>query len=167
MFSLIQSFFERDGLNKQTIGLLLSANGWLIVFLQLPVTSWLNGRDRVLVVLIGELIIGLGFGLTVFATTKWLFLATILIWTMGEIVQATFKHALVADLAPVDLRARYMGVFSLCFATAMTVGIPISSRVLQAYGPNVLWCSCTVVILVAGSLFGVLRYRLQIETTVC
>lgn len=160
-FSTLPLYMSENNLDRETIGLLLSTNGWLIVFLQLPVTTWLSKRDHLTAIIAGELLIGLGFGLTMLASTWVFFLGTILIWTFGEIVQATFKHALVAELAPVDLRARYMGVFSLCFATAMTIGIPVASRVMEHFGSVVLWSSCVGLALMASILFKVIQIRLR------
>ena len=84
-----------------------------------------------------------------------------MVWTIGEIVQAAFKQSLAADLAPVDLRARYMGVFSLCIATAITIGTPVCTHVLAQYGQIALWSFCGALALLSSGLFGILRYRLN------
>lgn len=72
-------------------------------------------------------------------------------------MQAPFTHAVVTDLAPVELRARYMGVFSMCFALSLMLGAPIGGAVLSRWGPTSLWGGAFAVASVAVLLFGLAR----------
>ena len=138
-FSTLPMHLSKIGYDRDEIGLLLAANGVLIVVLQIPVASVLNRFNRILIILAGEILIAAGFGLTTFAEAWPMMLATIVIWTTGEVMQAAFKQSFVADLAPVSMRGRYMGVFSLCHAVALAAGVPIAGRIYEHYGPRVLW----------------------------
>lgn len=152
-FSTLPIYLSQLGFTREEIGLLLSANGILIVVCQIPVTHFMNRFHRVLVIIVGEIMIALGFGLTTFAETGPLFLTTIIVWTMGEVIQAAFKQSLVADMAPAEMRGRYMGVFSLCHAIGLTVGAPVGGRILDTWGPNVLWPLCFVIVMVAAAVY--------------
>jgi predicted MFS family arabinose efflux permease len=46
-----------------------------------------------------------------------------------------------------------MGVFSMCFASAVTLGSPLGGLVLERYGGNVLWAGCVGATLVAAGMF--------------
>lgn len=163
-FSTLPMHLTALGYSEGQIGLLLSVNGLLIVLLQIPLTHWLHRFDRVLVILTGELLIAAGFGLTSFASAWPLLLATVVIWTIGEVVQAAFKQSMAADLAPPAMRGRYMGVFSLCHAVGLTCGVPLGGLVLERHGALALWGGCFVCATAAAVLYGVIYRRLLQQT---
>ncbi|MEZ6127694.1 MAG: MFS transporter [Planctomycetaceae bacterium] len=158
-FSTLPIHLTQLGFSKQKIGWLLSANGVLIVLLQIPITHLMNRFHRVLVILTGELLIAMGFGLTTFAATWPLLLLTVVIWTVGEVVQAAFKQSMVADLAPSQMRARYMGIFALCHAVGTTGGVPLGGQILDRFGPLVLWPTCFVLASTAAAVYAVIYVR--------
>lgn len=160
-FSTLPIYMSQLGLSREKIGWLLSTNGILIVLFQIPVTHMLNRFQRVLVILFGEILLAIGFGLTTFAETAPMFFLTIVVWTMGEVVQAAFKQSVVADLAPDNMRGRYMGVFSLCHAIGLTVGAPVGGRILDHWGASVLWPICFAIVCVAASVYGIVYFKLK------
>ncbi|MDG1893943.1 MAG: MFS transporter [Fuerstiella sp.] len=160
-FSTLPIHLNQLGYSKRDIGLLLSTNGILIVLCQLPVTHVLNRFERVGVILAGELLLAAGFGLTTFAVTGPMFLVTITVWTMGEVFQAAFKKSLVADLAPAQMRGRYMGVYSLCHAVGLSIGAPLGGRILDRWGSQVLWPTCFAVMIAAAAVYAVVYVKQQ------
>ena len=158
-FSTLPIYLSQLGYTKEMIGWLMSTNGILIVLLQIPVTTFLNRFHRILVILVGELLIGAGFGLTTFASAWPLLLLSIVIWTIGEVVQAAFKQSMVADMAPVSMRGRYMGMFALCHAVGMTGGVPLGGQILDRWGPSVLWVACFALAMTATAIYGVIHIR--------
>lgn len=160
-FSTLPIYINQLGYSRQQVGWLLSANGILIVILQLPVTHVLNRFHRMLVIIAGEVLIALGFGLTAVAVTVPMLLTTIVIWTTGEVMQAAFKQSLVADLAPMAIRARYMGVFSLAHALGFAIGAPLGGQILDRWGPTVLWPICFVIVSIATGVHALVYLRLK------
>lgn len=158
-FSTLPIYLNQLGYSKQQVGWLISTNGILIVFLQLPVTHVLNRYHRVAVIFAGEILIAIGFGLTTFAMTVPFLLTTIIIWTLGEVVQAAFKQSLVADLAPAEMRGRYMGVFSLAHALGFAIGAPLGGQILDRWGATTLWPICFFVVMLAAAVYGVIYVR--------
>lgn len=160
-FSTLPMHLKTLGYSESQIGSLLAVNGMLIVLLQIPLTHWLHRFDRILVILAGELLIAVGFGLTSFASAWPLLLGTIIVWTIGEVVQAAFKQSMAADLAPVSMRGRYMGVFSLCHAVGLTCGVPLGGFVLERFGPLALWSGCFLCAATASVIYVILYRRDQ------
>lgn len=113
------------GVSASTFGGLIAINGIMIVTLQLPVTSVVNRLPRGAMMILGSLLIGAGYWMVGFHNATSYFALSIAVWTLGELIQAPLMQAIVADLAPVDLRGRYMGVVSMSFAAALTVGAPL------------------------------------------
>lgn len=152
--------YLRDlGFATETYGTVIALNGLLIVVLQLPVTSLLTRRHRGNMVILSAVLIAAGFGATGLAVTAWGFALTVLIWTCGEIVHAPLMSAIVSDLAPTQLRARYMGAYSMSFSMAMMLGAPIGGLVLTRFGGAALWGGCAAVGILSALLYAVVRTR--------
>lgn len=164
-FSTLPVYMKQLGHSEQEVGLLLSTNGILIVVLQLPVTYLLSRFNRVVVILFGEFLTAVGFGMTTFADVSLVLILSIVVWTLGEVVQAAFKQSLVVDLAPKHLRARYMGIFSLCHAMGLTIGAPLGGMVLESLGAQVLWSSCFVIVMAAVAVYGIVFLQLSRGTS--
>src|SRR5262249_51485522 len=88
------------GLSNADFGLLLTLNGALIVAFELPLSSLTMRREPRRVLALGFLLVGLGFALTGSATTMPMLLATVAIWSAGEMIAAPVSYAYVADVAP-------------------------------------------------------------------
>ncbi|MGF1430962.1 MDR family MFS transporter [Kitasatospora sp. LaBMicrA B282] len=152
----------RAGLSTTQYGLVVSVNGLLIVLLQIPVTRLLQGRDRGPLLLVAGLLTGWGFGLTTLAGSSALaYAGTVVIWTVGEIVQAPTCNGMVAELAPADARGRYQGVYSLAWSAASFLGPAVGGLLLEHPGHGTLWYVCAVLGMVAGGGYLVLGRRVD------
>lgn len=91
---------------------MLALNGIVIVVVQPIAVRLLDGRDRASVLAVSMLLVGVGGGLGAVVHSGTSHAGSILVWTLGEIGIAVMFGATFADLAPADLRGRYMGVAS-------------------------------------------------------
>jgi MFS family permease len=152
---------HEKGYSELQFGRMISVNGLLIVLLQLPATPLLNRLPRLQVLLCGQLLMVAGFGLTAWADSGWQIISTIILWTLGEICQAPFKPAIVSEMAPAELRARYLGVFNVTHSASIAIGAPAGGWILSRCGPQVLWPGCGVVLLLTAGLYIWLFRRLR------
>jgi len=162
--STLPLYMRSCGLSKSWVGGLLAINGVMIFALQLPITHVLTRFDRIRVIAMGALLIGIGTGLTSFAHTPWAFALTIATWTFGEMAQAPFANAVVSDLSPPELRGRYMGLFSMCFAAAIMIGAPTGGALLDHYGGAALWLGAFGLALVAMCVMLSIQRRVRERT---
>jgi MFS family permease len=131
-----------DGFGPATFGWVIAVNGVLIVCGQLFVPRLIDGRPRPRVLALSTLIIGVGFGLVALAGSVWFFALTVVIWTLGEMLQSPSNSALVADLSPTALRGRYAGVNSLSWSAGAALA-PIGGGFVQQHlGDATLWLGC-------------------------
>jgi MFS family permease len=131
------------GFSPATYGALISLNGALIVFCELPLTTITRRFPTRRVLAAGYLLIGLGFALNTFAHTVPALVTCIVIFTLGEMVAMPVSAAYVANLAPVHLRGRYLGVNGLNFAFALIFAPALGMKLLE-YNPTALWLGCGV-----------------------
>ncbi|MEO3871399.1 MFS transporter [Nonomuraea sp. B12E4] len=119
-------------------GLAMALNGVLIVIVQPLVSDWLGRRDHARTFAVGLVVLGLGFAMTAFVTDVVGLAATIAVWTAGEIITAGIPGAIVAALAPPELRGRYAGLFGLSWSLAAVLAPLLGGPLLES-GPKVLW----------------------------
>ena len=151
---------DRHGIGSDGYGRLIAFNGLMIVFLQLPLIAVLNRFNRATVVVLAAVVTAVGFGLIGVAGSFTAFALTVVVWTAGEMMAFPFMSAIVTDLSPAHLRARYLGVFSMCFSGAMMLGAPLGGMVLHHLGGPYLWGGAFAVALIAALLFGSIRLQM-------
>lgn len=126
------------GFSPKVYGALLSMNGALIVFLELPLTTVSRRFQPIAAMALGYLVIGVGFGLGAFAATTAGFALCVVVFTLGEMFAMPVASAYVAGLSPQHMRGRYMGTYGLTWTLAQVVG-PGLGMGLFAASPPALW----------------------------
>lgn len=134
-------------------GIIIAINGWMIVLLQIPATAWAVRQNRGALLVTTAVLVAVGFGMKGWAQTWPMFALAVAIWTLGEIINHPLSSPIVADLAPIEMRARYMGVFSMCFSGANMIGAPLGGLVLTTLGGWWLWMLSAGLALLAGAVF--------------
>ncbi|HEY7725726.1 MAG TPA: MFS transporter [Anaeromyxobacteraceae bacterium] len=130
------------GVSTAAYGRVLAVNGVLIVLLQ-PSLSRISGRfDAARVLALAAVLLGLGYGAFALCASAWQYAAATAVWTLGEILAFPTSAAVVAALAPADLRGRYQGLYGLSFGVAMLLSPILGSSALQRLGSRALWASC-------------------------
>jgi MFS family permease len=94
---------------------------------------------------VAAVLIGAGFGVFGLLTTLWGYIAGVVVFTIGEILQAGVSPTVVSDLAPVRLRGTYQGVFHMAWGLASMVGPWGAGLIMQARGAPALWAACLAV----------------------
>ena len=153
----------RAGFSPADYGLAIAVNGILIVALQIPVTRFLEHRDPRTLLVASSLLAGYGFGLTAFAGSVGVFMLTVCVWTLAEIVNAPTQTGLVVRLSPVHGRGRYQGMYTLSWSVAALVAPLMSGAVIDRLGAEWLWGMCAVVGSAAGLGYGLVMRRLPRE----
>ncbi len=148
------------GIGPDSYGKLISINGLLIVLFQLPVAALVSRFHRGTVVALAALVTGVGFGLVGFSVSIWHFVVVVVVCTCGELMHAPLMSSIVTDLAPARFRARYLGVFSMCFSSANMIGAPLGGWIMSRGGGQYLWPGCFAVSAIATVLFLAIRRRL-------
>lgn len=100
---------EQLGIEEYEFGLLFAVSAIMVVLFQIPVTSRTELRRRSAVLLVGQFIGSLGFGLIFLAWDFFSLLACIVVITIGELIYMSIVSALIADLSPESKRGIYMG----------------------------------------------------------
>lgn len=130
------------GFSTEDFGLALATNGVLIVLLQPFVTKRLEGVSRPSQLALASVCTGLGFGLVSVASSLPMYVLTVAVWTLGEIIFAPVNASLVAELSPPALRGRYQGAFGLTWSLAAMLAPGCGAWLIQHTSLRTLWLSC-------------------------
>jgi MFS family permease len=139
------------GLTAASFGLLIGLNGLLVLMLELPITGAVARRRPEYVLAIGNLLTGTGLALTGFATDMIWLSATVLMWTLGEMMYSSMANAYMSGLAPPSMVGRYQGLYGAVFTMGTGVGAAIGG-VIYATSPWALWALVGVAGLVSAQL---------------
>jgi len=132
------------GYSTAVYGSLLSLNGALVVFCELPLTTITRRFAATRVIATGYLLAGTGLALIAFGHSVPFLASCITLYTLGEMTSMPVASAYVADLAPPAIRGRYMGIYGLTWTLALIVGPALGMQLFSA-GPAILWLACGVV----------------------
>lgn len=153
-----------EGLTADSYGMVIAVNGVVIVAFQLLVNKITDKRSPAALLAVSSLLFAAGTGATALAGTPLLFAATVVVWTIGEMVHVPTNAAATARLAPEHARGRYQGVMGMSWAVAGFVAPILAGWVVDGPGPDVLWMGCAVIGTVAAVGYSVLLRRALAES---
>lgn len=127
------------GLAENLYGWIPTTNGLMCVFVQLPVTRITRRFPTLPVLGVGMLIYALGAGSVALMGSFWGFWLSMVILTFGELTLVPTASKYVADLAPADLRGRYMSIHWLGWGLARTLSPIVGGFLNDNISPRAIW----------------------------
>jgi MFS family permease len=134
-----------NGLLPRDFGLAISVNGLLIILTTIPLSAMAARWPRFRTMAVSALSCGLGFGFTALASTLPLYMVSVFIWTIGELLGTSVAPAIIADRAPVALRGLFQGVYGSAWGLSLFLGPWLGGLVYQNLGGSTLWIGCCAV----------------------
>ncbi|HSF81905.1 MAG TPA: MFS transporter [Anaerolineales bacterium] len=142
-------------------GFILSLNAIMVVFLQFPITRRIEGYPPMLMMALGTFLYAIGFAMYGFTSAYSLFLTAMVIITLGEMLVAPVSQAVVANLAPEDMRGRYMAVFGISWGLPFAIGPYLAGLILDNTDPRILWYAAGIIGMLGAAGFLRLHYRVK------
>ncbi|HEY3311881.1 MAG TPA: MFS transporter [Anaerolineales bacterium] len=114
-------------------------NALMCVFVQYPVTMLSRRLRAKTAIALGMLVYALGVGSVVIMSGFWGFWFSMVVMTFGELILVPTGSKYVADIAPQQLRGRYMGIYWLTWGFARSAA-PIAGGYLHdSISPQAIW----------------------------
>ncbi|WP_202817549.1 MFS transporter [Kribbella sp. ALI-6-A] len=126
------------GLTARDFGFLMGFNGLLVLLLELPTTGAVSRYRPEHVLAIGNLLVGIGLALSGLGTTLVPLAATVLLWTLGEMITSSVAYAYLGSLTPPGMVGRYQGLHGAAYTIGTGAG-PILGGAAYTLGPWALW----------------------------
>lgn len=155
-------FLVQDlSLSESTFGLLFTLNTVIIIAIEVPLNTAMAHWQHKHTLMLGSLLIGLGFGGLAFVNGLTGVAATVVVWTFGEMILLPGMSAYMADIAPPARRGEYMGLYTMAFSVAFAVGPWLGNYVYELFGPLTLWIGT----LIFGCLSALMMLRVRTTET--
>lgn len=145
-----------DG-GPQRFGTIMSFNAVVVIVFT---TFAINATERIkpaLTVAVASLFFALGFGMIGYLRSLPLFLVSTLIWTIGEILQATNESVYVANHSPITHRGRFNAVAPIIMWSGFGLGPPLSAQFIEAFDLHNIWPLCFALSLLGAALLFILH----------
>ncbi len=154
-------------MRKDTVGYVLAANPALIVLFEMLIVHGLKGRNPLRVAMIGAGLFCGGFAMTGFADGVVALLASILMWTAGEILFLPPIGGFVSTRASLGRTGEYMGTYTVAFQAASVLAPEIGVGIWERWSAQALWLSCGVAgaIVIVGLIFIDARVKAEAPST--
>lgn len=145
----------------RTFGLLASLNGLAVISLTTLVLHLTRRLAPLLSVALSGLFFAAGFGLVgLTGSLPWLLAAT-LIWTLGEILEATSTGAYIAGHSPLTHRGRINAIAPIIMYSGFAAGPPLAGSLIERFSLAVIWPWTFTLSLAAALLLALLHWREQ------
>jgi MFS family permease len=147
---LVPPYARAIGIGPGLIGLLLLANAATVVFAQLPIVKAAEGRSRVGALSLGAATWVVACLLAMLAQTAGpgiafaCLAAAAVAFGVGECLHATSFMPLIADLAPLELRGRYMATVGLSWWLGLAVAPTLGAQLLTVSASLALTAGATL-----------------------
>ncbi len=133
-------------------GALFAVNTLMIVALEVPLNLAMAHWPHRRALILGMLLTGIGFGAMGIAKSVAPLVATVVIWTFGEMITFPVGTAYLADLAPRGRMGEYMGAYSSTFSLSVIIGPWAGTAALDRFGSAATWAGVFVCGLIAAAV---------------
>ncbi len=134
-------------------GFLATTNALMVVFFQVYVTRFTKQFPALRVMVVGSLFYAMGVGSVALAHDFWGFWSSMVVMTVGELMLMPTSSSYVANLAPADMRGRYMSIYGLTWNVAAGIGPVMGGFLNDRVAPTATWYGGMVVGLIGMAGF--------------
>lgn len=127
------------GIPEVQYGWIPTTNAFMCVFIQYAVTQVTRRHKTLPVMAVGMIIYAIGVGSVAVMANFWGFWVSMVILTFGELTIVPTASKYVADIAPADLRGRYMSVYWFGWGFARTLSPLIGGFLNDNISPQAIW----------------------------
>ena len=147
-------FVVRDlHISEAAFGMLLAINTVMIILIEVPLNTAMSHWSHRRAIALGSLLVGLGFGGLALSGGAAAVAATVVVWTVGEMILLPASSAYVSEVAPPAQTGAYMGLYTMGFSLAFAIGPWLGVQVLERLGPVAVWlgtlgCGCLTALMI-------------------
>ena len=146
MWSMLAVYTTRNyHLTESQYGWLPATNALMVVTLQFMITQFTKKRPTLLMMAAGGAVYTLGVFSVSLGSQFWHFWLSMVIFTLGELILVPTGTTHAANLAPADMRGRYMSLYGLTWNVAQMLGAPMGGLLSDNLGPKFIWYGSAVI----------------------
>ena len=148
------SIVDGYGYEPSAWGFLVWVNPLLVTLFQVRLTRFAAPVAPAPKLVLAMLIMGLPYLLLVWTHTLAAIVFVVVVFVIGEMLWVPTSQAVVADLAPADIRGAYMGAFGSAPAIGFAIAPLIGLQMRNSFGDEATWAMFAGIGVVAAVLGG-------------
>jgi MFS family permease len=145
------SLVDSHGLEPSTWGFLVILNPISVTLFQLRLTRRVSRVPPATKLVVAMMLMGFPFLLLEASAAIPVVIVVLLVFVLGEMLWVPTSQAVVAGLAPVDIRGAYMGAFGSTSAFGFAVGPLVGLQIRSSFGDTAMWIGFAVIAVVAAA----------------
>lgn len=132
---------EQFNLSEFNTGLLLSLSGLIIILFELPIVKYVEKRDinRIKVISLGILSMSISLLLMLVSNLSGILILMICFMSIGVMLTFPFANSFAMSRVHMDLKGRYIAVFTMSYSFAHILSAKTSMEIIQAYSYQANW----------------------------
>jgi predicted MFS family arabinose efflux permease len=132
---------EQFNLTEFKTGLLLTLNGLIIFFIEMPLVSYVerNNINKVKVVALGCFMMAISLFLMLINTWVGILIIMMMFMTFGEMFAFPFSNSVALSRAPKGHEGRYMAIYTMSFSLAHIFSSKIGMEIIDNFGYQINW----------------------------
>jgi MFS family permease len=150
---------ENFGIAENQFGLIAATNAMMVILFQFPVTMITKRFPPLSVMTAGTAIYALATFCISLASGFWGFWLCMVLMTSGELMLVPTSSTYAANLAPTNMRGRYMSIYGLSWGVASGVSSPMGGFLNDNLGPKAIWYGASLMGVLGMSVFLRLRQK--------
>jgi MFS family permease len=143
---------------SKVLGSIYFTNGMIVVTMTTIIVYITKKYRPIFNISLAGFFFAWGFGMLYFISSVPLYLLSTVVWTIGEILNATNSGVYIADHAPMSHRGRFNSILTIITGAGAAIGPLIMGRYIKAYGVRMVWPLVFVLTMCSASLMFML-YR--------
>ena len=132
---------EQFNLTELQTGLLLTMNGVLVFFLEMPIVSYIERKkiNKMKAISIGCLAMAISLFLMLINVWAGILIIMMVFMTFAEMLAFPFSNSFAMSRAPKGHEGRYMAIFTMSFSMAHILSAKIGMEIIEYYGYQANW----------------------------
>lgn len=127
------------GISEKMYGFIPTTNAIMVVTLQILITRRTKQHKPLYMVALGAAFYGMAAIIIGFGSTFWVFWMAMVVMTTGELIMVPTATTFSANLAPADMRGRYMSIHGMTWGLANGIGPLIGGIINDTVSPHATW----------------------------
>lgn len=132
---------EQFNLTEFETGLLLTMNGLIIFFLEMPIVGYVERHNisKVKMVATGTFLMAISLFLMLINTWAGILIIMMLFMTFGEMFAFPFSNSVALSRAPKGHEGRYMAIYTMSFSSAHIISAKMGMEIIGYFGYQMNW----------------------------
>lgn len=148
---------------SKMLGGIQAANAIVVITMTTLIVYLTKKNKPILNIAAAGVFFASGFGMQRYISSYPLFILATVIWSIGEVLNATNSGVYIADHAPKSHRGRFNSILSMITGAGSAIGPYVMGGYIQNYGVRMVWPFVFIITMAAAVLLYVL-YIYEIKT---